>query len=91
MSTASRRKLRRFLSRQGIRNGSVKERLLEYVWRSRAKYAIIPMADILGLGKDARINTPGTVGSPNWQWRLPDMDRIGKGLSRYTDQMRERK
>ena len=49
------------------------------------------MADILGLGKDARINTPGTVGSPNWQWRLPDMDRIGKGLSRYADQIRERK
>lgn len=91
MSTASRRKLRRFLSRQGIRNGSVKDRLLEYVWKSRAKYAIVPMADILGLGKEARINTPGTVGEPNWQWRLPDMDGIRKGLARYTDQMRERK
>ena len=31
--------------------------------------AIIPLADWLHLGEDARINTPSTSGS-NWQWRL---------------------
>ena len=31
--------------------------------------AIIPMADWLHLGAEARINTPSTQGS-NWQWRL---------------------
>ena len=31
--------------------------------------AIIPLADWLYLGEDARINTPSTSGS-NWQWRL---------------------
>ena len=32
--------------------------------------AIIPLADLLGLGDEARLNTPGTLGSPNWEWRL---------------------
>jgi len=31
--------------------------------------AIIPMADWLGLGADARINKPSTT-SGNWQWRM---------------------
>ncbi len=31
--------------------------------------AIIPMQDYLGLGKEARINTPSTLGN-NWVWRM---------------------
>ena len=31
--------------------------------------AIIPLADWLHLGSEARINTPSTQGT-NWQWRL---------------------
>ena len=30
---------------------------------------IMQMQDILGLGKAARINTPGTLGE-NWRWRM---------------------
>ncbi len=33
--------------------------------------AVIPMADWLRLGAEARINTPSTQGG-NWQWRLAD-------------------
>jgi 4-alpha-glucanotransferase len=28
------------------------------------------MQDVLGLGAEARMNHPGTVGNGNWQWRL---------------------
>ena len=28
------------------------------------------MADWLGLGREGRINTPGTIGGGNWSWRL---------------------
>ncbi|MDD7152845.1 MAG: 4-alpha-glucanotransferase, partial [Faecalibacterium prausnitzii] len=31
--------------------------------------AVIPLADWLHLGSEARINTPSTQGA-NWQWRL---------------------
>jgi 4-alpha-glucanotransferase len=40
------------------------------VWGSPAGLAIAPMQDVLGLGGDARMNTPGTVGPENWSWRV---------------------
>ena len=30
------------------------------------------MPDLLGLGKEGRINTPGTKGQ-NWRWKLPEI------------------
>ena len=36
---------------------------------SVAKLAVIPVQDYLGLGGDARINTPSTLGE-NWRWRM---------------------
>jgi 4-alpha-glucanotransferase len=36
---------------------------------SVADTAIIPIQDYLGLGSDARINVPSTLGT-NWKWRL---------------------
>ena len=43
---------------------------------SVADFAIIPMQDYLGLGSEARINIPSTLGL-NWKWRLDlkDCDR----------------
>ena len=38
--------------------------------RSVADTCIIPVQDYLGLGKEARINTPSTLGG-NWVYRLP--------------------
>lgn len=49
---------------------------LETAWRfiglaygTDAWLAVIPLQDILGLGSEARMNTPGTVGG-NWDWRV---------------------
>lgn len=36
---------------------------------SSARRVIFPMQDVLGLGSEARMNTPGLGGS-NWRWRL---------------------
>ena len=90
LSVAAKRKVRRFLAREGIRQGSVKDRRLAYTWKSKAEYAIVPMADILGMGKEAHLNTPGTVGSPNWEWRMPDMRQMEISLKKYSRQMRQR-
>ena len=43
--------------------------LIELAMRSRAELAIVPAQDVLGLGSEARMNRPGTVGG-NWSWRL---------------------
>ncbi|MDO5331328.1 MAG: 4-alpha-glucanotransferase [Bacillota bacterium] len=37
---------------------------------SKAFLFIAQAADLIGLGKEARINTPGTVGDQNWSWRM---------------------
>lgn len=47
--------------------------LVSLIMRSCAKICIIPLQDYLGLGNDARINTPSTVGQ-NWKWRVKDTD-----------------
>jgi 4-alpha-glucanotransferase len=36
---------------------------------SRARVAIVPMQDVLGLGSEARMNLPGST-EGNWSWRL---------------------
>lgn len=43
--------------------------IIRTAYESRANYAIIQIQDILGLGSEARINTPSTLGG-NWEWRL---------------------
>ncbi len=39
-------------------------------WGSPCVLAMAPLQDILGLGGDARMNTPGTSGPHNWAWRV---------------------
>ena len=87
-SVAAKRKIRKFLKKNNCVQGSVKDRLIEYVLKSKADYAIIPLADILGLGKEGHINTPGTVGEPNWQWKIKDFNMTVKELKRYKKYIR---
>jgi 4-alpha-glucanotransferase len=44
--------------------------LIRAAYTSVAEMAIVPVQDILGLGSDARMNTPGEE-KHNWTWRLP--------------------
>lgn len=42
--------------------------LIRAGYRSPARWAIFPLQDLLGLGSEARFNTPG-VAQNNWSWR----------------------
>ncbi len=44
--------------------------LLATVLAAENDLVIIPAQDLLGLGNEARMNRPGTVGGQNWTWRL---------------------
>ena len=39
-------------------------------WAAPSRLAIAPFQDLLGLGADARMNAPGTMGPQNWSWRV---------------------
>ena len=43
--------------------------LIELAYSSRASLALVPAQDVLGLGSEARMNTPGRRDG-NWSWRL---------------------
>jgi 4-alpha-glucanotransferase len=47
--------------------------LIRLAIASVSEFAIIPMQDVLGLGSEARMNTPSTLGI-NWKWRSKDTD-----------------
>ena len=47
---------------------------------SIARMCIIPMQDYLGLGTEARMNTPSTIGC-NWRWRMTE-DQFTEDLCR---------
>ena len=42
--------------------------MMRAAWASPADLAVIQAQDLLGLGSEARMNTPSTLGG-NWQWR----------------------
>ena len=47
----------------------VEWRLIRMAMASVCRFAVIPLQDMLGLGTEARMNTPGTSNRNNWSWR----------------------
>lgn len=58
-----------YLNRKAKDSKAIHWDLIRLAQQSVAKLCIIPIQDYLGLGGEARINVPSTVGS-NWTWRL---------------------
>jgi len=59
--------------------GQVCDAMQEAVLASAAALAMLPLQDVLRLGSEARLNTPGTVAG-NWTWRL-QWDAIDSALA----------
>lgn len=55
--------------------------MMRTAWSSVADTAIMQMQDLLGLGHEARINTPATLGG-NWVWKCPE--------GAFTDELAEK-
>ncbi len=62
--TAFAREYLRLTRREGYHWG-----MMRGAWASPADLAVMQMQDILGLGSEARINVPSTLGG-NWTWRM---------------------
>lgn len=64
---------RDYLARySGCSDGEVEWILIRMALSSVSRFAIVPLQDILSLGSEARMNTPGTSGGSNWAWRFPE-------------------
>jgi 4-alpha-glucanotransferase len=60
--------------------------LIRTLMASVANRVLFPMQDVLGLGSEARMNTP-SVPSGNWRWRMSD--RAGAPAARRLREMAE--
>jgi len=76
--------LQHFLSEESV---PVHWQLIRMVLNSAADTAIIPLQDLLGLGSEARLNTPG-LPDGNWTWRCPsnyDNSDLAARLREYSE------
>lgn len=48
-----------------------------------ADWAFLPVQDIIGLDKSATLNSPGTIGSPNWEWKLKDFNELAAKMPTF--------
>ncbi len=62
--------------------------MINLVMKSRADMAIVPVQDILGLGGEARMNVPASVGETNWSWRLAPGQLTEEHIKRLADMAR---
>jgi len=80
-------KIKRYLDKQGYQGGIV-DQFIQYTLYSGAPTVVVPVCDILGLDDVARMNTPGTVGSPNWEWKLVDFGLFAERVVGFADWVR---
>jgi len=68
MEAGDRSRMERYLGRT-IGGENVVREMLRAALMSVARIAVLPMQDVLGLGREARMNTPA-VARGNWEWQL---------------------
>lgn len=61
--------------------------LIRLALAAPARLAIVPAQDVLGLGADARMNTPGRA-EGNWRWRLEPGQLTGELAARLAEATR---
>jgi 4-alpha-glucanotransferase len=75
---------RKYLARDG---SEIAWDLIRLGWASTAQTAMTTTQDLLDLGHEARMNTPSTLGPPNWCWRLREgalTDKLAEKLLMLT-------
>ena len=83
MSFLKKWQVRSDLRKQGIKDKNLIDRINHYALSLNANIVILPAQDIMRLGKNATMNSPGTVGSPNWEWKLKSLHDLDEGLLRF--------
>jgi 4-alpha-glucanotransferase len=61
----------RYLKRAAGTSAEAAPALLQLAWSSVAALAVAPLQDVLNLGREARMNQPGSA-QGNWRWRATD-------------------
>jgi 4-alpha-glucanotransferase len=69
----------------GPTDPDIEWRLIRLALASVCRYAVIPLQDVLGLGSETRMNTPGTRTALNWTWRFDEKLLTNEKASRLRE------
>ena len=67
-----------FLNRKFNHPKNLYNAVFDYIWNVESFITIFQLQDLLKLDDRARINSPGTIGEPNWCFKLKDMSWMNK-------------
>ena len=84
---AEKRKLRRYLRSEGYNTHSFVDDVISYSLNTQADMVVIPLSDWLHKGHEARLNTPGTVGAPNWIYRMTSLSAFAAKVGGIHEKM----
>lgn len=82
LSKKQRKAIRTRLKANGYNQKTINDCFCKMAFDSIADIAIVTAQDIIGLDDDFRINTPGTIGSPNWEFRLENLKSLEKNINK---------
>ena len=64
----------------GYKERKLHRQMIHYCMDLPAESVIIPVWDLLGEPETSRFNTPGTIGSPNWEWKMSRFTEFNKEM-----------
>lgn len=82
VKTRRKNELLKGLKKAKATNVNIIDAINSFAMSRSAAIVILPMADILRLEEDGRINTPGLLSPDNWTWRLVDFKPFDKEAKR---------
>lgn len=91
LSKKEKQRVKRELNSYGSLWDSIPEKMIAFLLSRKADLAIISIVDLLELDDTARLNTPGTVGSPNWEWMMDDEAELLKRVDKMQKYIRKAK
>ena len=54
------------------------DEIVKYIYTIPSLMTIFQLQDVLKYDNSARMNYPGTVGDPNWTWKLADFSFVNE-------------
>ncbi|MBS6195966.1 MAG: 4-alpha-glucanotransferase [Clostridiales bacterium] len=77
---ATQKEVKELLEEKGCWTENLGQSFVHAVLKSITALSVVTVQDILNLDDEARINRPGTTGSPNWEWRISSLDGLEKEI-----------
>lgn len=91
LSDLEKNHIRKFFKRHGYNHPVPSLNMIQYTLDTKAKIAVIPMIDLLNKNDSCRLNRPGTVGDPNWQWKMKDFKEFENNIELYSSMIKRAK